>query len=238
MSAKKVIVPSLIIAACIAVIVLSSFVSVRPLSMFSPFRAREPFAPFVFGREAWGRIGPFGWHLAGWRGIASAVAAYSFLYLASLLALFAFPRHLRIVRDALGRGINEGFRLFGIGVLYGLALLFLTALGLFTFVASPLSLLLLAALLLAVWLGLMGLALAIGRGINRVAGLAQSSPIFDLALGTLVFFALGCIPIAGWVIVALLGTLGAGAAIATRFGAGGAWSLADFNVSGEGGSHE
>jgi len=184
-----------------------------------------------------GHFGPFGWRHSGWREVAGALAAYSFLFLAGVLALFSLPRRLRVVRDAFGRGLGEGFRLFGVGVLGGLALLLLTALGLFVFVAAPLSLALLAALLLAVWGGLVALALALGRGISRRVGLAQSSPLLDLALGNLLILTLGRLPVAGWFIVALLGALALGAVIVTRFGSGDAWSLAEF-ASGGGNVHE
>lgn len=236
MSTRTIVVLGVLVAACLAVIVLSSYVMDQLAPAFGPFRGRAALGHFV----GWplGRFGPFGRHLAGWRGIVSALASYSFLYLMSVLALFAFPRQLRVARDAFRRSVGEGFRIFGIGVLSGLSALSLTALGAFAFVALPLSVLLLAALLLATWGGMVGLALALGRGINRRAGLARSSPVFDLVLGTLVFFALGRIPIAGWAFVALLGALALGAVIATRFGAGGPWSLADFNAAGEEASHE
>lgn len=235
MSTRSILVLGAFIVVCVAVIALSSFATDQLAVTLGHFRGRWPFGHF--GRGLFGQFGPFGWHRAGWRGIVSALASYSFLYLAGVLALFGFPRQLRALRDAFRRGAGKSLRLFGIGALGGLALLLLTVLGTFTFVAFPLPLLLLGVLLLAAWASLIGLALALGRQIGRWAGMGRTSPLFDLALGTLGIFTLGYIPVAGWIIIALLGALGVGAVIATRFGAGGAWSLADFNLSEEN-SHE
>ncbi len=236
MSTRTILLLGALIVLCLAVIVLSSLATDQLTTALGHLRGRGVFGHL--GRGPFGRFGPFGWHLAGWRGIASALASYTFLFLAGLLALFAFPRQLRLMRDAFGRGAGEGFRLLGIGTLGALALVSVTALGAFAFVAFPLPFLLLAGLLLAAWGGMVGLTLALGRGISRRAGLVRPSSIFDLALGTLIVFTLGRIPIAGWVVVALLGALALGVIIATRFGAGGAWSLADFEAAAEENSHE
>jgi hypothetical protein len=236
MSTKSILLLSLLVLVSIAVIVLSSLATDELTSAFGHIRGRGVFGHF--GRGPFGRFGPFGWHLAGWQGIVSVLASYTFLFLAGLLALFAFPRQLRLMRDAFGRGAGEGFRLLGIGTLGALVLVSVTALGAFAFVAFPLPFLLLAALLLAAWGGMVGLTLALGRWISHRVGLERPSPVFDLGLGTLVIFALGRIPIAGWVIVALLGALALGVIIETRFGAGGAWSLAVFEAAAEENSHE
>jgi hypothetical protein len=129
-----------------------------------------------------------------------------------------------------GRG--QVLRLLGIGGLAGVAAVLLTILGAFAFVASPVSLLLLAGLLLAVWGGMVAVALAMGHKISRWAGVQASSPVFDLTVGILIVFTLGRIPVAGWIFVAILGALALGVVIDSRFGAGGSWSLAEFE-SGE-----
>jgi hypothetical protein len=176
------------------------------------------------------RVGPFGRHLPGWHGIASALASYCFLFLAGVLALYVFPRRLRVARDALGQGFREGLRFLGIGVLSALAIGALTALGTFAFVSFPVSLLLVSALLLAFWAGMVAISLALGRNLSRRAGADKSSPLLDLAIGTLVVFALSRIPIAGWAVVGLLGAVSLGVVVATRFGTGGPWSLAELET--------
>jgi hypothetical protein len=57
--------------------------------------------------------------------------------------------------------------------------------------------------------------------------------VFDLTVGILIVFTLGRIPAAGWVFVAILGALALGVVIDSRFGAGGPWSLAEFEAGGE-----
>jgi len=226
MSIKTVVILSLVILACLAVIGLSLFLSPPLFTLFGRFPGWAQFGrrPMFFP------FGPFDRHFTGWREIAATFASYVFLYLTGVLALFAFPRPLRAMRDVFGRGAGEIFRLLGIGAFSVLALLFLIALGFFASAAFPLPFLLIAILLLTAWSGLMGLSLALGRGLTRWAGGLQSSPLFDLALGVLIIFALGHIPLAGWVIVALFGVLALGAVVATRFGSGGAWSLTEFNA--------
>jgi len=63
--------------------------------------------------------------------------------------------------------------------------------------------------------------------------LARSSPILDLAFGALVLFALTRIPIAGLIILVMINLLALGAIVATRLGAGGAWSLAELGPAEE-----
>jgi len=230
MSIKTVVLLSLIVLVCIAVIALSMLVSAPLSNMFGQFRGVG-----IFGRRPmllpFGQFGLFGRRLTGWREVAATLASYVFLYLTGVLALFVFPQPLRAMRDVFGRGVGEIFRLLGIGAFSVLALLFLIALGFFASTAFPLPFVLIGILLLTAWGGLVGLSLAVGRGVTRWAGGLQSSPLFDLALGVLIIFALGHIPLAGWVIVALFGVLALGAVVATRFGSGGAWSLAEFNAS-------
>jgi hypothetical protein len=221
-----------LVVVCLLVVVASSLISGQLDTDVVNLRGLGPlgFVLGPFGRVGFGRFGPFGRHLAGWRGLASAAGAFCFLYLAGVLTLLALPRPLGAVRDAFGHAPGTWLRLFGVGALAALLVLLLAALGLFTFVVFPLPLVLITALVLAAWGGVTGLALALGGGLRRVAGLSIASPLLDFALGLLVVFALGRIPYAGWVIVALLGALALGAMVVTRFGAGGAWSLAELNT--------
>ncbi len=236
MSRRTWIVLGGLVLAALAVVVVSTLVAGQLETSTQPTRlfGRFDFALGPFGRGPFGRFGPFGRHLAGWRGLASALGAYCFLYLAGLLTLLALPRPMGSVRDAFGRSPRNWLRLFGIGALAALLVLLLAALGLFTFALFPLPLLLVTALILAAWAGVVGLGLALGGGLRQAAGSPSASPLFDFALGMLVIFALGRIPFAGWVIVPLIGALALGAVVITRFGAGGVWSLADLSHGGEG----
>jgi hypothetical protein len=233
MSRRALLVLGGLVVAAVAVVIVSSLVAGQlesgpepgPLRILGPLG----FLFGGFGRGPFGRFGPFGRHLAGWRGLASALGAYCFLYLGGVLTLLALPRRLRVVRDAFGSSRRNWLRLFGIGALAMLLTVLLVALGLFTFALFPLPLVLVTALILAAWAGVVGLALALGGGVRRAAGVAAASPMLDFALGLLLVFALGRIPFAGWVFVTLIGALALGAVVITRFGTGGAWSLAELS---------
>jgi len=220
-----------LIVVCLAVLVASVFATNRLSTGIVPLGAREPLR--IPGLEPLGAVGPRGPRPEGWREIVTAAASFCFLYLVSLVALFVFPRRLRLARDGLMTGWAPALRLLGIGLFAGVAALLLTVLGTFAFVAFPVSLLLLAGLLVAVWGGAVAVALALGNRINRWIGLKASSPVVDLTLGILVIFTLGRIPVAGWVFVGILFALALGVVIDSRFGAGGTWSLADFQIGEE-----
>jgi hypothetical protein len=162
--------------------------------------------------------------------MASSLAAYGVLYLTGALTVLVFPGNLRVVQEAFGRGGRENLRLFGIGALCALALIFLTLVGLVVWssVLLPVPIFVPIALMLTAWIGLVGLKLALGRWLGRWAGLPQSSPLVDLAIGTLVIVALSSIPFAGRVIFLLVAMLSVGAVVATRFGTGRTWSLNEY----------
>jgi hypothetical protein len=235
MSRRALILLGGLALAAVAVVVVSSLVAGQlDTAAAEPGRGPGPLGFFLggFGRGPFGRFGPFGRHLAGWRGLASALGAFCFLYLAGLLTLLVLPRRLSVVRAAFGSSPRNWLRLFGIGALAMALLLLLVALGLFTFALFPLPLVLITALILAAWAGVVGLALALGRGLRRAAGLATAAPMLDFGLGLLLVFALGRIPFAGWVIVLIIGAVALGAVVVTRLGTGGVWSLAELD-SGE-----
>jgi hypothetical protein len=234
MSIKTIAILGGLIALSIGVVVLSSL-AFDPgrgnviVSMISPapdrFEVPAPpsAVPFV------SRFGPFGRYASGARGIVSAFSSYLFVYLAGAAAAFLVPRPLRVIRDAIRRGPKDWPRFLGIGVLCGLGFVLMTALGVFTVAGFPLAALLLPLLIVVAWVGLVALSLALGKAITRAAGLAAASPLVDLAVGSLIVFALGQVPIIGWGVTAVLAAIALGAVVDTRFGALGGWSLAAFD---------
>jgi hypothetical protein len=207
MSAKKILIYSALILACIVIVILSVLVSdtlfIGPRRFFAfgfPERFGSPFALF-------------GQHQFGWRGILSAFGAYFFLYLSGLLALFLFPSRYGSMHAALRHSPMEWLRFLVVGGLTGLGLILLTGLGIATSALFPVPLVLITLLMLAVYIGLIVVALAIGAWFNRLAGL-------------LIVFTLGRIPILGWVFTILFGGVALGVIITSRFGHGGAWTLA------------
>src|SRR5574341_111277 len=221
MSTRSIVMLSLVAVICVAVIVLSALAREQLTAIFGPLPIREFtrilrfVPPRLMGPPEFFRRSPL-WIATG-RGIVSALASSAFIFLVGLLTLYAFPRQIRIVRDSYTHGAGDLLRMLGIGACSALVLVLLTALGVLTLAAFPLSLVLLLVLLLAVWAGLIGLALALGRSINRWAALKDPSPVLDLVFGTLVLFTLTRIPIAGAVFLALISMVALGALIATRF---------------------
>jgi len=220
MSAKKILIYSALILACIVIIILSVLVSdtlfIGPRRFFAfgfPERFGSPFALF-------------GQHQFGWKGILSAFGAYFFLYLSGLLALFLFPSRYGSMHAALRHSPMEWLRFLVVGGLTGLGLVLLTGLGIATSALFPVPLVLITLLMLAVYIGLIVVALAIGAWFNRLAGSAGSTALFDYAIGLLIVFTLGRIPILGWVFTILFGGVALGVIITSRFGHGGAWTLA------------
>jgi len=232
---RAVLVLGALIVVCVVVILVSTLATEPMARAFEAFQRPLPGGPpgFVgpFGLRELGRMGPFGRHLGGWRGAASAVGSFIFLYLASALVLVVFPKPLRTIRDAFRGGPSQWLRLLMVGVLTALTFLLLTALGFSTSAAFPVPFVLVPFLVAIMWVGLVGLGLALGRGISRLAGLTRSSPVADLALGLLVMFALGRIPVAGWVFTVALAAPALGAVVLSRLGMGGSWSLAAFDES-------
>jgi hypothetical protein len=113
----------------------------------------------------------------------------------------------------------------GLGLLSLVALSLLTGIGLVTDAAFPLPLFMLALLLLTIWIGLITFGLVIGAELDRLAGAQHPNSLIELALGLLVVFALGRLPLVGWLIILLMSALSLGVVVATRLGYGGDWTL-------------
>ena len=222
----------LLVVVCLAVIAIPAFVVVP--TPIQPRPERDAFQrslPLV-GGLMWTRWSPFGEHAAGWRGILSAAASWVYLYLTSALLLVLFPHRLRLITQAVkSGGPRAQLRLFLIGFLAALASGLLVLLARFAFVWAVLIIILTGAVFVLSFLGLIGIGLMIGGAVRRWAKLAPSLWI-ELALGSLVLFALGRIPIAGWFCFAVVAAWGLGAVLATHLGSGEAWSLQDWRTEG------
>jgi hypothetical protein len=223
----------LLVVVCLAVIAIPAFVVAPPAStQLRP--ERDVFQRSVprDGAPIWMRLSPFGEHAAGWRGVLSATASWVYLYLMSALLLVLFPRRMRLITQMVGSGGWRGrLRLFLIGFLATLASGLLVLLARFASVWFVLVIILTGAVFVLSFLGLIGISLMIGGAIRRWAKLAPSLWI-ELTLGSLVLFALGRIPIAGWFCFAIVAAWGLGAVLATHLGSGEAWSLQDWRTEG------
>ena len=222
----------LLVVVCLAVIAIPAFVVV-PMPI-QPRPERDVFQRSIprDGAPIWMRLSPFGEHAAGWRGVLSATASWVYLYLMSALLLVLFPRRMRLVTQTVrSGGWRVQLRLFLIGFLAALASGLLVLLARFASVWFVLVIILSGAVFVLSFLGLIGIGLMIGGAVRRWAKLAPS-PWIELALGSLVLFALGRIPVAGWLCFAVVAAWGLGAVLATHLGSGEAWSLQDWRTEG------
>ena len=78
-------------------------------------------------------------------------------------------------------------------------------------------------------MGVIGVGLMIGGVVYKWARFAPSLWI-ELALGSLVLFAFGHIPVVGWILVGIVMAWGLGAVLATHLGSGQVWSLQDLKT--------
>jgi hypothetical protein len=76
--------------------------------------------------------------------------------------------------------------------------------------------------------GIAALALALGRWLRLSLGPAL--PLVTALAALLVFLDVGLIPIAGWVLSALVAVTGLGLAVLTRIGSPAGWSLEELNL--------
>ena len=224
---------ALLIIVCMAMIAIPAFIAVPGLPQATPRSDRDAPRQFHFeGAPIWIRLSPFGAHAAGWRGILSAAASWVYLYLTSVLMLALVPSRVRLVTQALKAGRwRERGRLFLIGLLATLASVLLVVLARFAFVWFVLVILLVGGVLVLSFLGVIGASLLVGEGIRQWARFAPSLWA-ELALGSLILFAFGHIPVAGWVLLGIVMAWGLGAVLATHLGSGEAWSLQDWRTEG------
>jgi hypothetical protein len=229
----RTVLTGLLIVVCLAVIVIPSFINVWQPTAVLQRHGRDQLRLLSYGdMPIWMRLSPFGEHAEGWRGILSAAASWVYLYLTSALLLVLFPHRLRLIMQAVkSGGLRVQLRLFLIGFLAALASGLLVLLARFAFVWAGLVIILVGAVFVLLFLGLIGIGLMIGGAVRRWAKFAPSLWI-ELALGSLVLFALGRIPVAGWVCFAVVAAWGLGAVLATHLGSGEAWSLQDWRTEG------
>jgi hypothetical protein len=235
---RKVLIAILVLA-CLAVIAIPAFFVMTPELLIRPSQlpsARSPFSerdPAWFRLDSpllWLRLSPFGAHAEGWQGLLSAIASWVYLYLTSALMLALVPRRVLLITQRLQvGGWRAQARLFVIGLLAALASALLALLARYAFVWIALIVLLSGAVLLLVFLGILCISLLAGRALRRWAALAPSLWV-ELAIGSLIVFALGRIPFAGWILFGIVSAWGLGAVLATHLGSGEAWSLRDWQT--------
>jgi hypothetical protein len=235
----------LIVTVCLVVIAIPAFVvtpqlpsprvergiSPRPSLPDLPLTERQSIFGFHFDNPMlWMRLSPFGTHAEGWRGLVSAAASWVYLYILSVLVLVLVPRRIRLITRSLQSGRRRDHARFVlIGLLAVLASVSLGLLARYASVWFVLVVLLSGVVLLLSFAGILCISLMVGGMLRRWAALAPSLWV-ELALGSLIIFALGRIPFAGWVLFGIVFIWGLGAVLATHLGSGEAWSLRDWQV--------
>lgn len=240
MSKRSLVLLSGLALLCLLAILVSTFVMDALAPSWYPFviKRREwspvprpPKEPPRFEGRLFFRLVPFGIHRRGLPGISRYIASLVFFYLLSTILLFLFPRRLRVVTKAMTSGdLRRKLRLAAVGMIGVLAALLLASLGFFVFIGLSLLPLLLLGVSIALYVGLVGVSLALGNWIKRRAQLIEESPLLELTIGVLVLFIIGMIPILGWLFIGAAVIFGLGAILSTKFGTGERWSLEEFQT--------
>ncbi len=227
----RTILVGLLVIVCLVAIVIPALLirpQAEPLRRLPEFGVRR--ATFT-ALPIWLRWSPFGARAEGWRGVLSAAASWVYLYLTSMLMLALVPHRTRLITQAIRGGTwTTRLRLLAIGLLALIASVLLVLLARFAFVWVVLVIVLAGAIFVLSYLGLVGVSLIIGGGVRRWAGF-RPSPWAEVALGSLVLFAVGHIPVVGWLCIGIVAAIGLGAVLATHLGSGQAWSLREWETA-------
>lgn len=163
-----------------------------------------PFAPYTLGRSF-----NYGFDFLG--GIISALA---FAALGALVVIFA-PNATRRVSEAVqAQPLNTA----GVGCLTLILLPILGLLLILTLIGIPVALVL-GILSAAAWaFGSIGVGLLAGEKILKAFQARDILPVVAVVVGVVVLIIIGHIPLLGWLISFVVGLIGLGAVVLTRFG--------------------
>jgi len=154
------------------------------------------------------------------------------LYLSGVLLLFIFPDQVKNVSRAFSQPFVGLLRLLAIGLLGSFLLGILGASSSLALGTIPLTILLSLLLFLSVFFGMIALSLSFGRGLLNRAGLNSFSPLVYLLIGLFILYSILNLPYVGLIFLIIIGCLGLGAVIATRFGTGRPWTLKSLSEEG------
>jgi hypothetical protein len=167
---------------------------------------------------AWSRIfttpftTPFnGFQLAGANFLRDLITALALAALGALLVVF-FPQPTRRVMETAQRQVGPSL---GVGCITLLLAPVLFLLLLITLVGPVLLVLALAAAWIFGWIAVGYLA---GEKILEAFKAREIAPVLAVVIGVFILAIVGAVPCLGWLISLLIGTVGIGAVILTRFG--------------------
>jgi hypothetical protein len=188
-----------------------------------PFRAAVP-VPLPIGRReetVFTGLGPVGGLYTFWWFLSVAAG----LVLLILAVLVAMPGRSRRAAERVSRGTLPLMLAAGVAtLLLGLALTVLLRAG---FVLLSIVPLVWGAAVLGAVFGLAVLALASGRWLR--ARLGPAPPLLTTLTVLLVLVDVGLVPLAGWVVVAVVAVTALGLSVLTRVGSPTGWSLDELN---------
>jgi hypothetical protein len=205
------------LVAAVAVILATAFLEATGrIRLPWPMMAHQIGTRFaLFGAHRLAAAGPY----------VEATAGLLLQFLLGTLILYTIPERMRRLTDAVAGGWREIVRYLAIGLFLALGLGAMALLSAFYVHTAVLPFVLAGALVLAALAGAEALALALGRGLLRRAAWSNSSPLVALLVGTTLLYAVTRIPYLAPVMMTLLGLIGAGAALSTRFGGRRTWTL-------------
>ena len=195
----------------------------QPTFPFTTVSRPAGFNVSVQPRAAW--LTPFGVYSSGPAGFGLVVLSFGALLLGSVMTMYLVPRRLRVVKDAVTVSWPQRMRLGGVGLLALLLGVLLTLVLTTLVIGVPIAALLLLVLTLGVFFGLVVVGLALGNWLAHLLHIAPVNPIAQVALGMLLLFPMGVIPVLGWALVLVVSSLGFGAILVTKFGSQEGWSL-------------
>lgn len=171
---------------------------IAPIAPLHPFATNPFFRPFMYGFDLLGGI----------------VTALAFAALGALVVIFAPNPTRRISEAAQAKPFNTA----GVGCLTLILLPILSLLLLITLIGIPVALIL--GLLSAIaWIfGSIGVGLLAGEKILQAFKARDILPVVAVILGVVVLMVVGQVPILGWLISFIVGLIGLGAVVLTRFG--------------------
>jgi hypothetical protein len=167
--------------------------------MIQPFAFAAPFAGFN------------GW---GFDILGGIVTALAFAALGALVVIFAPNATQRVSDAALAKPLNTA----GVGCLTLILLPILGILLVNTLIGIPVAFILAIAAAAAWIFGGIGIGLLAGEKILSAFKARNVIPVAAVILGILVLMVVGQVPILGWLISCIVGLVGLGAVVLTRFG--------------------
>jgi hypothetical protein len=177
-----------------------------------------------FGRRQAAELSGFG-PVGGLYSFWWFVSVGGALVLVMLAALVAVPGRCRRAAQRIGRGTLPPMAAAGVAtVLLGIALTVLLRVGFLLLSIVPF---LWALAALAVVFGTAVLALASGRWLR--ARLGPAPPLLAALAALLVLLDVGLVPVAGWIVLAVVALTALGLSVLTRMGSPAGWSLEDLN---------